>query len=215
MVRLVAVVAALMQCSAVLVSDLLSDNAKVTVWASKSVVPQLAGQVTVATYNLWNYQPPWPLRRDKIVEQIKLLSPDVIGVQEIRATANGENNQLEELVGLLEGYTAVYLKSSSLAPSTEPLDGDVDPWLRRQHEVTEEGIGILTRLEVANTFVFEFDQDKADPNGRAILGLELNTTTGPILFFVTHIRCDRGKFLATNNLTALPTAILMWCNAVR
>eukprot|EP00667_Euglena_gracilis_P009482 EG_transcript_9633 len=46
--------------------------------------PPLAPTLKVMTYNMWNYNPPWPLRCDMICSEVRKQRPHVIAWQELR-----------------------------------------------------------------------------------------------------------------------------------
>ena len=57
-----------------------------------------AVSLRVATYNLWNYNPLWSVRRARIAEMIDELQPDLLAVQEVRQRTNDTPHQLQELL---------------------------------------------------------------------------------------------------------------------
>ena len=111
----------------------------------------------IATYNLWNINPPWPVRRDRIAEILKGLHPDVIGFQEVRKYEN--ENQLQGLLKLLPNeYQYVYEK------------------VRDEDEGEEEGVALMSRHPVLTASSFMTESYGAKDN-RVCLHSLINITT--------------------------------------
>jgi endonuclease/exonuclease/phosphatase family metal-dependent hydrolase len=91
----------------------------------------LGAPLRVATFNLWNTQGDWPIRRTAIVAEIRAHKFDVIGLQEVRSTGEGKN-QLDLLTEALSdlGYTGVYEAVNTVSKDTASS--------------FEEGLGILS-----------------------------------------------------------------------
>ena len=127
--------------------------------------------------NIWNYNPPWPRRRELIVRAVRETDPDIIGFQEIRhdgARNDAGRNQAEQLAERLPDYRFVYRPAQR-----DPEDGR---W---------EGLAVFSRLPFRSSSHIELSRDASDGRDnhqRIVLHAEIETPAGPLHFFNTHLR---------------------------
>jgi endonuclease/exonuclease/phosphatase family metal-dependent hydrolase len=133
------------------------------------------------TLNIWNYNDPWPRRRDLIVEAVSQVGPDVIGFQEIRhdgALDDDGRNQAEQLAERLSEYRYIHQPAQP--------DPEADRW---------EGLAIFSRLPIASSSHVLLSRDPDDPRDnhqRIVLCAELQTPAGSAHFFNTHLSLSRA-----------------------
>ena len=125
--------------------------------------------------NIWNYNAPWPRRRDLIVAELKREQPDVICLQETRSDFRhneGGRNQARQFAERL-GCHYVYQRGMLYCP----------PPLR-----VEEGVSILSRHPILewNSRPLPRTSDPADRHQRVLLRATIATPLGPMRFFCTH-----------------------------
>jgi endonuclease/exonuclease/phosphatase family metal-dependent hydrolase len=124
----------------------------------------------VATLNIWGRSGPWPDRLRLIRRELRRLTPDVIGLQEVIRHGSGEGCQAREIADGL-GYDIAY------APATECDPGT--PHHRHQ------GNAVLSRLPILDRQVFALPTGTAEP--RSLLYARLATPYGELPVFVTHL----------------------------
>ncbi len=136
---------------------------------SNVLKPKCAGpdSFKVATFNLWNINAPWLVRRDRIAEMMKSLSPDIVGFQEVRLYEN--ENQLQGLLKQLPSeYRYVYSK------------------MRSETNGQEEGLAVMSRHEILSTSTLVLETEGAKDNRACLHALVNVTSFGLVNFFVTH-----------------------------
>jgi len=129
------------------------------------------------TYNIWNFNPEWAVRKAMLVEQIKNEKPDIVGLQEVRfeSTQYSESrHQISEMAELLPEYQFYYTPSM-----TYFADGG--------H--TDEGCGILSRWPIVDAGFQRLTRnfsDNVDEHARSVVKATVQSPYGPIEVFVTH-----------------------------
>ena len=142
--------------------------------------PAEATQIRVMTLNIWNYNEPWPRRRELIVDTVREVDPDVVGFQEIRHDGSRNEdgrNQAEQIAGRLPDYRFVSRPAQ--------VDVEADRW---------EGLAIFSRLPLLNSDHIELSRDPADPRDnhqRIVLHAEIDTAAGPLHIYDTHLSLSR------------------------
>jgi endonuclease/exonuclease/phosphatase family metal-dependent hydrolase len=132
------------------------------------------------TFNIWNYNRAWPLRRSIIAQLILARRPDAVALQETRQDfrfdgGKGQGRQLAELTG--------YYVTSRVA--------HVYSWFPR----VNEGVSILTREEPAQVMArrlshVRFARD--DGNRRVVLGVRLQSDETEVDVYDTHFSLNAG-----------------------
>jgi len=126
------------------------------------------------TFNIWNYNRPWPARRSHIAELIQIHSPHAIALQETRhdfrhERGKGQGEQLAELTG--------YHATSRVAQVYIPI-------LR-----VDEGLTILTRqapLRVMEKRLTMHPGERHDENQRLCLGVTIDYGGATVDIYDTH-----------------------------
>jgi len=108
----------------------------------------------VMTYNIWNFNPDWPSRLSKIVEEVKEARPDIVAFEEVRYRfmdphGNRGTFQVEEIAQLL-GYNYQYYYQHSMTY----LDGNTF------HE--DEGNAIFSIHTIRETDFIRLSRDLED-----------------------------------------------------
>jgi endonuclease/exonuclease/phosphatase family metal-dependent hydrolase len=133
----------------------------------------------VGTYNLWNFNALWDVRRQRIGELLDELDFDVIGFQEVRRRDGSSASQLDQLVSVARRRftTALLAESSHLA------DG------------TYEGVALLSRYRALATsqYMFQHLPTDRDAVNRTCLRVLLDTPGGPVNVFVAHLSYERPQ----------------------
>eukprot|EP01112_Ceratiomyxa_fruticulosa_P002165 TRINITY_DN12285_c0_g1_i1.p1 TRINITY_DN12285_c0_g1~~TRINITY_DN12285_c0_g1_i1.p1 ORF type:complete len:448 (-),score=68.84 TRINITY_DN12285_c0_g1_i1:225-1568(-) len=133
----------------------------------------------IATYNLWNLNPPWPKRRNAIAGFIKERNLDVIAFQEIRheQIENGVfENQLLQLKKLTSFEHHYYEK------------------VQEESNGKEEGLGLLSVCPIVETSSFIFQSSSGGPTSRKCIQVLLDCSNvkkyygpnGLVNVFMTH-----------------------------
>lgn len=153
-------------------------------------VGAVIGVVRVVTWNLWWRFGPWEERQKAILGVLRELRPDVVGLQEVWASDDGEN-LAEWLAGELGLHWA-------WGPSPAP-----GRWQRRIGD-TSVGIGnaVLSRWPVTDHAVLPLPAPTDVADGRLALYARLATPSYDVPFFTTH-------------LTSVPHASAVRCRQVR
>ncbi len=137
--------------------------------------------VRVVTWNLWWRFGPWRERQKAILAVLRDLRPDVVGLQEVWAAADGEN--------LAEWLAADLGLHCAWAPSPSP-----ERWRRRiaDSEGVDIGNAVLSRWPVTEqrTLLLPAPAEVAD--GRAALYARLATPSYDIPFFTVHLTSAPG-----------------------
>ncbi|WP_217243116.1 endonuclease/exonuclease/phosphatase family protein [Streptomyces sp. AC555_RSS877] len=142
----------------------------------------------VVTWNLWWRFGPWEARQKAIIEVLRDLRPDVVGLQEVWA-AGGENQAewLAEELGLHWAW----------APSPSP-----ERWRQRLGDPTVDiGNAVLSRWPVVEQAVLALPAPAGLADGRTALYARLATPAYDVPFFTTH-------------LTSAPAASAVRCGQV-
>ena len=139
----------------------------------------------VMTLNIWNYNEPWPRRRDLIVQAIRAADADVVALQEIRSDPrrdergpNGELlNQAQQLAIRLPEYPHLVYQPAMYY---------------RDH--VWEGLAILSRRSIDRSGWALLTQDLTDPDDRhqrIVLYARFDLAHGPFYLFNTHLSLSR------------------------
>jgi endonuclease/exonuclease/phosphatase family metal-dependent hydrolase len=136
------------------------------------------------TFNIWNYNRPWPVRRRLIADIIAAHQPDVIALQETRhdwrfERGKGQGEQLAELTG--------YHPTSAVGQVYVPI-------LR-----VDEGLTILTRSEPQRTYLHSltiYPRDREDENQRICLGVGLEIAGTAVDVYDTHFSLSASARLS-------------------
>ncbi|MEV0638695.1 endonuclease/exonuclease/phosphatase family protein [Streptomyces sp. NPDC050619] len=149
----------------------------------------------VMTWNLWWRFGPWETRRKAILDALRELRPDVVGLQEV--WADGHENLAEWLAGELGLYW-------TWAPSHAP-----ERWQRRLTEpfaaTVEIGNAVLSRWPVVAREVLPLPAPADMDDGRLALYARLAAPAYEVPFFTTHltsathasaVRCQQVTALA-------------------
>jgi len=139
------------------------------------------------TYNIWNFNGDWQMRKKAVARFIAEQAPDLVGVQEIRYRYAGGPTQLDELVEelLLLNQSYHFFYQPAMFYSTEA-----------------EGVGVLSRfpflaLEYMNlTFV----PGSGDSNRRIVLRALVQKGEALFNFFVSHFTYAIGAGQMSNAL---------------
>lgn len=126
------------------------------------------------TYNIWNYNRRWRLRREKIAHLIRAYHPDVVALQETRhdfryERGRGQGDQLAELTG----YHTTWEVGQVYFPFPR----------------VDEGLTILTRDSPADVFRRELTQyphERGDDNRRVVLGVRIAHHAGEVDVYNAH-----------------------------
>ncbi len=152
----------------------------------------MSQKLRVCTLNIWNYNDPWPTRRQLIADTIKEHTPDIIGFQEIRHSGtkndNGKN-QAQQLAQHLPDYAYIYRPAQQ--------NPEKDEW---------EGLAIFSRLPIQNSSFIKLSmdpEDKRDNHQRIVLHAQIQTPNGSMNFFNTHLSLSQnGRIRTTQEITA-------------
>eukprot|EP01125_Pyxidicula_operculata_P000761 TRINITY_DN10691_c0_g1_i1.p1 TRINITY_DN10691_c0_g1~~TRINITY_DN10691_c0_g1_i1.p1 ORF type:complete len:433 (-),score=75.36 TRINITY_DN10691_c0_g1_i1:194-1492(-) len=160
---------------------------------------QNSSMISVMSFNIWNLNPPYIERINKIVQLIKKHSPDIIGFQEVRISnieypgrgegfGNRVGSQGEDLLkhlrdaGVIEGgYQYVFQPSHVDYPLGSSYDSNY---------VTMEGVMILSKFPIIRSEYFHLSRNFSDPvdaHQRLCLGAQVLLPDGTsIAVFSTH-----------------------------
>ncbi len=147
--------------------------------------PLLTTTVRVVTWNVWARYGPWERRAPAIVETLRALEPDVVGLQEV--WDDGARNQAREIAGQLGFEHCVFAENlEHRGPWTgqdEPDAADV---------VTRAGNAVLSRWPIARHVVRVLPRHAGnvrDEEGeeRVCLLAEVGGPRGPIQVYCAHL----------------------------
>lgn len=128
----------------------------------------------VVTWNLWWRFGPWEARQKAILETLRDLRPDVVGLQEVWA-AGGEN-----LAEWLAGELGLHW---TWAPSPAP-----ERWQRRIGDATVDiGNAVLSRYPLLEQEALRLPAPPHLDDGRLALYARLATPTHEVPFFTAHL----------------------------
>ncbi|MCD6289940.1 MAG: endonuclease/exonuclease/phosphatase family protein [Anaerolineae bacterium] len=136
--------------------------------------------------NIWNYNDPWPRRRDLIVAAVRAAAADVIAFQEIRGDPDRDEigakgnrlNQAEQIAARLSEYPHLIVR-----PAMHYPDG---AW---------EGLAILSRISFIEHGWIPLTRDPTDPEDRhqrILLYARLEVSGDPLWLFNTHLSLSRA-----------------------
>jgi endonuclease/exonuclease/phosphatase family metal-dependent hydrolase len=131
--------------------------------------------------NIWNYNEPWPTRRDLIVDMILDLEPDIVALQEVRYRdwTIDPRHQSDQILAGLPGFASVWQPAHYWQPGQGHNIGDLE-W---------EGLAILSPHPIVDWAVLRLSRMADDPRDsfqRLVLGALVRTPAGPFWLFNTH-----------------------------
>jgi hypothetical protein len=146
----------------------------------------------VLTWNVWWRFGPWEERRKAILEVLRDLQPDVIGLQEVWARG-GEN-------------LAEWLASSLGMHGTWAASRAPERWQRRIGDAAVDiGNAVLSRWPITEHARVELPAREDDDDGRLALYARIDAPAHQVPFFTAHltsaidasaVRCQQVKILA-------------------
>jgi endonuclease/exonuclease/phosphatase family metal-dependent hydrolase len=132
------------------------------------------GTLRVTTLNIWNRTGPWQERLASIRAELRKMSPDLVGLQEVIRLAPDFGDGLDQAGALAEGlgYEVAY---------------------GRAHDENYLGNAALSRWPIAKSHVYELPR-MGTLERRTLLFAEVGSPWGPLRFFVTHLnwKFDEG-----------------------
>jgi endonuclease/exonuclease/phosphatase family metal-dependent hydrolase len=137
--------------------------------------------IRILDLNIWNYNEPWPTRRDLIADLILDLEPDIIALQEIRYRdwMIDPRHQGDQILAGLPGYASVWHPAHYWDPGQGGNVGELE-W---------EGLAILSPYPIVDRAVLRLSRAADDPRDnfqRLVLGAQIRTPAGPFWLFDTH-----------------------------
>jgi endonuclease/exonuclease/phosphatase family metal-dependent hydrolase len=137
--------------------------------------------VRILNLNIWNYNKPWPVRRDLIIDLILDSEPDAVALQEIRYRdwTIDPRHQGDQILAGLPGYASVWQPAHYWPPEHRDNIGE-QQW---------EGLAILSRHPIVDQAVLRLSRAPDDPRDgfqRLVLGAQVRTPAGPFWLFDTH-----------------------------
>lgn len=136
----------------------------------------------VATLNIWNRFGPWEERLAAIRAGVEVLSPDILGLQEVVRLEPHDGDGLDQAAAIAEGfgYHVAYARARD------------ERWF---------GNAVLSRWPITKSHVYELPRVGTDER-RTLLFAEIASPMGPIPFFVTHLnwKFDEGHVRAAQVL---------------
>ena len=132
--------------------------------------------IRIFSLNIWNYNEPWGLRRELIVESIRQSKPDIVALQEVQYRSwENPRHQADQIARSFPEYDLVW------QPAHYYVDEEgVKSW---------EGLAILSRLPIIDRHYTLLSRDEKDPQDefqRIVLGTEIHTPEGAFWVFTTH-----------------------------
>jgi endonuclease/exonuclease/phosphatase family metal-dependent hydrolase len=129
--------------------------------------------ISVMSYNIWNYNSPWEKRLEMLVSQIRKYNPDIIGFQEVRFRHELDGHhqhrpsthQVEELAEHLVGYQYVYKPSMTYLDIKPGYFSHVD-----------EGVAIFSKFPIHSVSQLRLSRnfsDNQDEHQRSILQADI------------------------------------------
>jgi endonuclease/exonuclease/phosphatase family metal-dependent hydrolase len=149
----------------------------------------------VATLNIWNRFGPWEQRLPAIRKRLSELAPDVIGLQEVLRSTQGDRLDQVALVSDGLGYHAAWGVAS-------------------EAHGFPVGNAIFSRWPIARSETFPLPDGGSDER-RSLVFAEIDAPFGKLPFFVTHlnwklhhghIRCQQVRFIADIIMRTCPIA---------
>ncbi len=135
------------------------------------------------TLNFWGTQAPLERRLDLAARQLARLSPDVVGMQEVRPLDGKSGPTTADVLAERLGLDRVYAVAVSWA----------DDLLGPGIAAGEEGLAILLRFPVLEQRVTQLPQPRPT-EARILLSARIAAPTGAVWFHTTHLhyRLDDG-----------------------
>jgi endonuclease/exonuclease/phosphatase family metal-dependent hydrolase len=131
--------------------------------------------ITLMSFNLFNFNQNWKLRFSMVVDLIREKSPDFIGFQEIRYHGSGGDFQFDFLKEKLipEGYLHFSFQSSMFY----------------QHDNEEEGLGVFSKYPIVESEYILLSRNLNDPmsHQRICMFTEIFFNNQYIQLFNTHL----------------------------
>ena len=130
--------------------------------------------------NIWNYNDPWPVRRDLIVELIRETRVDVVALQEIQYLSWLEDarHQAAQIHAHFPGFDMIWHPAYYWEPGWGENLGE--KWeglaILSRHPIVDQRFRQLTRRPLAD----------ARPWLRGVLGAQIRSPGGPFWLFDTH-----------------------------
>jgi endonuclease/exonuclease/phosphatase family metal-dependent hydrolase len=148
---------------------------------ARSTVPDVRGDgMRVVSWNLWWRYGRWRERREAIVAELRRVRPDVCGLQEVWADLEGNlAASIAEELGMYHAY----------APSSEP-----GKWQRKLGDASV-GIGnaVLSRWPIRESETRRLPVGGEPEEGRTVLHAWIESPSGGVPFFVTHLNSAHGQ----------------------
>ena len=137
--------------------------------------------IRILDLNIWNYNEPWPARRDRIVDLIQRTNPDLVALQEIRyhEWLPEPRHQADQILAELSGYTSIWHPAHYWPPNMDTFTSGKQ-W---------EGLAILSRSPIVDQAIARLSRDADDPRDsfqRLVLGAQVRTQEGSFWLFDTH-----------------------------
>lgn len=131
--------------------------------------------------NIWNYNEPWTVRCDLIVDLILDSQPDLVALQEIRYCdwRLDPRHQADQILAGLPGYRSVWQPAHYWPAGSPKMPGE-QQW---------EGLAILSPHPIVDRAVAHLSRaadDKTDTFQRIVLGAQVRTPGSPLWLFNTH-----------------------------
>jgi endonuclease/exonuclease/phosphatase family metal-dependent hydrolase len=131
--------------------------------------------------NIWNYNEPWPARRDLIIDLILDLEPDIVALQEVRYRdwTIDPRHQGDQILAGLAGFASVWQPAHYWSPGQGGNVGELE-W---------EGLAILSPHPIVDQAVVRLSRNPDDPRDgfqRLVLGALVRAPSGPFWLFNTH-----------------------------
>ncbi len=145
----------------------------------------------VMSLNIWNYNEPWPRRRELIVETVRSAGPEVVAFQEIRSDPERDErdddgqrlNQAQQIAVRLPEYPYLAFQPAMYYPT--------GAW---------EGLAFLSRIPFAGRDWTSLSRDPGDPEDRhqrIVLHVRFDLPDGSFHLFNTHLSLSRAARLRT------------------
>ncbi len=131
--------------------------------------------VKIMTYNIWNYNDPWPERRRLIVDTILKEDPDIIGLQEIRDDRRYNSIGQDQARQIADRTGLEYHFQPAMVYSKNPR--------------CVEGLCVMSRFPIKSASYIQLTRNPEDPNDfhqRIVLNGTISLDLGELEFFVTH-----------------------------
>jgi len=131
------------------------------------------GTVRVVTFNIWNRSGPWEERLVAIRKSLGDLGADIVGLQEVITTPDGD--RLDQAASIADGLGYVFAFGASHVSGYS------------------FGNAVLSRWPIVQSQVFALPGLDTEER-RSLLFAEIDAPVGRIPFFVTHLswRLDEG-----------------------